>query len=219
MQAQAQAQAQAVAEAERLRLEREKQEAELEALHAALRTVIEDVKNANQFEAIQVALENLSRHPLCTAGDGSTRTTVAKTVEVAKGEMKRLEHMWQLKKSVEKLNQKTIAEIKSFNIPLPEIEKTMRAVFLLLGCAPKDIATWMNIKVMIGKTGKDSLKRRISSYVASADAAPASSVASARKLLGDIAVERIAEVSAGAFTFYGWATGVVSELDTNAHPH
>ena len=95
----------------------------------------------------------------------------------------------------------------------------MRSVFLLLGEKRKDIDTWKKIKVMIGKTGKESLKRKISSYVASADAAPVSSVALARKLLGGIALERIAEISEGAFTFFGWATGVISEIETRSHPH
>ena len=37
------------------------------------------------------------------------------------------------KKAIAELNQKTIAEIKSLQIPLKEIEQVMRAVFLLLG--------------------------------------------------------------------------------------
>ena len=43
----------------------------------------------------------------------------------------------------------------------------MRSVFLLLGEKRKDIDTWMKIKVMIGKTGKERLKRRITEFVPS----------------------------------------------------
>lgn len=134
--------------------------------------------------------------------------------------MKRLEWIWQLKRVIQNLNQKTIAEIKSFNIPLPEIQIVMRSVFLLLGDSPKTIATWMDIKVMIGKTGKESLKRRISTYVVAFSTASSASVALASKLLQGIEVNRIAEVSKGCMAFYAWATGCLEEIErTGCGPH
>ena len=102
-------------------------------------------------------------------------------------------------------------QIKSFQIPLEEIEHVMRAVFLLLGDAPSEISAWKGIKVAIGRTGKKSLKRRILEFVPS-NPLPKASLVQARKLMDGVAVDRITEVSQGTTVFYAWVSGVLDEM-------
>ena len=105
-------------------------------------------------------------------------------------------------------------QIKSFQIPLKEIEHVMRAVFLLLGDPPSEISTWKGIKVAIGRTGKKSLKRRILEFVPANPLAQAS-LTQAHKLMGGVAVDRITEVSQGTTVFYAWVSGVLEELENS----
>ena len=88
----------------------------------------------------------------------------------------------------------------------------MRAVFLLLGDPPKDISDWKGIRVAIGRTGQQSLKRRILEFVAS-NSIPKASLMQARSLIDGVAVERIREVSQGTTVFYAWASGVLNECE------
>ena len=54
------------------------------------------------------------------------------------------------------LNNQTIAEIKSFKIPLHDVEITLRALFLLLGSDLQDLLSWQNIRTELNHTGTGS---------------------------------------------------------------
>jgi hypothetical protein len=194
---------------------REKWLGEVDQLRAALEGAMGDVKNPKQFVAVNKTLKQLLAHPLFE-GDASGQTGevegISELVRSARELIKKLERMWTLKKAIQDLNQKTIAEIKSFQIPLEEIEHVMRAVFLLLGDAPSEISAWKGIKVAIGRTGKKSLKRRILEFVPS-NPLPKASLVQARKLMDGVAVDRITEVSQGTTVFYAWVSGVLDEME------
>ena len=55
-------------------------------------------------------------------------------------------------------------KIRSMNEPPSEIKDIMKAVFVLLGEAPSKLETWTGIRALIGKTGPDSLRRRICEF-------------------------------------------------------
>jgi hypothetical protein len=174
-----------------------------------------DIQNINQYTLVDKALTNLIAHSLFD-GDSTGKTGgvdgIPELVQGARALIIKLERLWLLKKAIAELNQKTIAEIKSFQIPLKEIEQVMRAVFLLLGDPAKEISTWKAIKVAIGRTGKQSLKRRIHEFVPSS-LIPKRSLALARKLIGGVEPERISEVSVGTTAFYAWVSGVLEHLE------
>lgn len=50
------------------------------------------------------------------------------------------------------------------NEPPSEIKDIMKAVFVLLGEAPSKLETWTGIRALIGKTGPESLRRRICEF-------------------------------------------------------
>ena len=55
-------------------------------------------------------------------------------------------------------------KIRSMNEPPSEIKDIMKAVFVLLGEAPSKLETWTGIRALIGKTGPESLRRRICEF-------------------------------------------------------
>ena len=76
-----------------------------------------DVKNPKQFVHVSNTLKQLLAHPLFE-GDSTGRTGdvdgIPEIVEAARTLIKKLERMWTLKKAIQDLNQKTIAEVSLF---------------------------------------------------------------------------------------------------------
>lgn len=81
----------------------------------------------------------------------------------------------------------------------------MIATYLLLNYPEKDLLNWRNMQALLGKTGKDGLKRQVTSLdplhvdMAKADFA-------FDKYLKETDLETIRDVSAGAATFYVWVS-------------
>ena len=61
---------------------------------------------------------------------------------------------------------------------------------------------WKNVQALIGKIGKESLKRRI--QVLNVNKLKEDTVNRAKRLLEDIRLEDVVVISAGAATFYSW---------------
>ena len=55
-------------------------------------------------------------------------------------------------------------KIRSLNEPPSEIKDIMKSVFILLGEAPSKLESWTGIRALIGKTGQESLRRRICEF-------------------------------------------------------
>ena len=75
---------------------------------------MDDVKNPKQFVVVNKALKRLLDHPLFE-GDATGQTGgadgVPELIVSARQLVKKLERMWTLKKAIQDLNQKTIAEV------------------------------------------------------------------------------------------------------------
>ena len=67
---------------------------------------------------------------------------------------------------------------------------------------------WKNVQALIGKTGKQSLKRRI--QILDVNKLKEETVKKAKELLKDIKLEDVVTISAGAATFYSWVSMVAS---------
>jgi hypothetical protein len=132
-------------------------------------------------------------------------------IEHKTGKMqRRLAVLEKLRMLIAKLNNRTIAELKSFRNPDIDIVDVMRATFALLGEEEGAIETWKDIKVLIGKTGKLGLKRRIAQHrMADVDAARADYALHELLMIKD--VDHIHSKSEGAAVFYAWCKGVLDE--------
>nr|CAB3262711.1 uncharacterized protein LOC100182150 [Phallusia mammillata] len=132
--------------------------------------------------------------------------------EVAQADelLERLKRIERLRSEVLELKQSTIAEIRSYQKPMPVIHQVMTATYLLLGVPEKETKKWTTIQTLLGKTGREGLKRRISQCnINDITAAVASR---ARDIMGDVDLEAIRDVSAGAATFFVWVEGMIEEV-------
>ena len=175
-----------------------------------LETELGDTNNPDQFAVVSSALAVMLENDLCDS-TGNEEELVSR----ARVLLETLHRLWLLKKAVADLNQKTIAEIKSFNEPLQEVIVVMRVVFLLLGHSRNELSEWKKIRAWIGKTGKVSLKRRIANFVVpnvGEFGIKESTVKFATDEISKVHLDRIQDISIGAMVFYSWASGVLDEL-------
>uniref|UniRef100_H2Z7K6 Dynein heavy chain coiled coil stalk domain-containing protein n=1 Tax=Ciona savignyi TaxID=51511 RepID=H2Z7K6_CIOSA len=127
----------------------------------------------------------------------------------------RLRHLERLRSEVLELKQSTIAELRSYKQPIPVIHNVMKATYMLLGVPENETKKWSSIQTLLGKTGKDGLKRRISTFKETS--VTLEIARRAKHLIGqEEDLESIRDVSAGAATFYLWVTGMVEEVLHNA---
>merc|ERR1711865_814533 len=175
----------------------------------ALETALEDTNNPDQCAVVSSALTAMLENDLCDL-TGNEKELVSR----ARVDLETLHRLWLLKKAVADLNQKTIAEIKSFNEPLQEVIVVMRVVFLLLGQSRNELSEWKQIRAWIGKTGKLSLKRRIANFTVPNGefGIKESTVKFATDEISTVHIDRIQDISVGAMVFYSWASGVLDEL-------
>lgn len=91
----------------------------------------------------------------------------------------------------------------------------MIATYLLLSYPEKELLNWKNMQALLGKTGKEGLKRQVTSLdplrvdMNKADYA-------FDKYLRETDLETIRDTSAGAATFYVWATNMIEEVHSVA---
>merc|ERR1712072_1509282 len=114
---------------------------------------------------------------------------------------------------IKELNNRTIAEIKSFKKPPEDVIKVMRAVMLCVGTPPKEVADWSGIKLWLGKTGKMSIKRRIQTLDITVLKQKKRIVKVIEKLIQSVHIDTVQKTSKGASVFYAWCSGVLMDVD------
>ena len=118
-----------------------------------------------------------------------------------------------------RLNPSTIAELHSYIKPPDEVSTVMRATFLLLGNSEKEIQVrstdrpeqrpmylfiqeWPQIQNLLGRFGKDSVRRRC--YELNPLAIPVDKAREAKDILRNYDLIRVSEISVGLSAFYCW---------------
>ena len=136
----------------------------------------------------------------------------AELIELRTGKvLRKLAVLEQLRKLIAKLNNRTIAELKSYRTPDPDVVSCMRATYTLLGEATANLEDWKAIKTLIGKTGKLGLKRRITLFSLSTDVTEENADVALNELLMIKDVDAIHTKSKGAAVFYAWCKGILDE--------
>ncbi|CAF3687888.1 unnamed protein product [Adineta steineri] len=120
----------------------------------------------------------------------------------------KIEHM---KIRVLRLNQSTIAELHSYTKPPDEVYTVMRATFLLLGHTDKEIQDWTQIQNLLGRLGKDSVRRRC--YELSPLQILVDKAHEAKDILRNYDLIRVSEISIGLAAFYSWAVTMIEERE------
>ncbi|EDO47477.1 predicted protein, partial [Nematostella vectensis] len=117
----------------------------------------------------------------------------------------RLRRLERIRAEILELKQSVISEIRSYSNPPPAVHKVMIAVYLLLGYKEKPLLEWKHMQALLGKTGKEGLKRQVTTLdplkveMEQADYADSS-------YLNELDLEIIRDISAGAATFYAWVS-------------
>ncbi|XP_052213451.1 uncharacterized protein LOC127832191 isoform X2 [Dreissena polymorpha] len=135
-------------------------------------------------------------------------------VTLARSLLDRLKKLQRLLHAVLALDQSTILEIRGYSAPPIIVKTVMMATLLLLGHWEEDTKTWKNVQTLLGRTGKESLKRQIQEF--QLETCPLEVAMGARDLLKEFSIEQVRLVSAGCATFYIWVKGVVEELEKRA---
>ncbi|XP_076472308.1 uncharacterized protein LOC143301800 [Babylonia areolata] len=130
----------------------------------------------------------------------------------AKHIQERLQMVEKLLHGVRSLNQQTVTEIRHYAHPPAIVHSVMMATLLLLGHFEEETEDWSRVQVIIGRTGKESLKRRCEEF--NMDAVALDVALGSRELLKNISMEQVRKVSAGAAAFYVWTKGMVDEMET-----
>ena len=120
----------------------------------------------------------------------------------------RLRRLERIRQEILELKQSTISEIRSYQNPPPAVHQVMIATYLLLGYKEKPLKEWKNMQALLGKKGKEGLKRQVTSL----DPVKVSdSVAdyTEEHYLKEHQMDTIRDVSAGAATFYVWVSGKI----------
>ncbi|XP_078601809.1 uncharacterized protein LOC144876439 [Branchiostoma floridae x Branchiostoma japonicum] len=126
----------------------------------------------------------------------------------------KIKRLDKLRHAIMAMNQATIAEIKTYNNPPPAVYKVMMATFLLLGNTMAQVNDWVSLLALIGKTGRQSLKRRVKNCEP-ANISP-ETAEEAKHCLGDLSLDGVRDQSSGAATFYVWSVGTISEVEEMA---
>lgn len=139
---------------------------------------------------------------------------VAREVAVAKQLLERIRKLQKLLHAILDMEQSTIAEMRSYAKPPAIVKRVMMATLLLLGHFEEETNSWKTIQQILGRTGKESIKRMIGEF--KIEECPLEVAMGAKDFLRDFTIEQVRLVSAGAATFYVWVKGVVLELETRA---
>ncbi|OWF45838.1 Kyphoscoliosis peptidase [Mizuhopecten yessoensis] len=174
---------------------------EVEVVDDSLFRDIEEVR-----KQLESAIEEKKLEPLENSVDlvetKKYERYMPQEMRMAKDLIARLRKIQELLHAVMALEQPTIAEIRSFSSPLPEIHNVMKATLLLLGNFEDETKQWKNVQAIIGRTGKESLKRRINEF--DINTLPLDVALGAKKMIGKTDLADIKTTSQGAATFYVW---------------
>ncbi|KAK3600386.1 hypothetical protein CHS0354_016002 [Potamilus streckersoni] len=187
---------------------------ELEKAERLLKELMskDDLRNAmskREIEELEKAINIVKKHGL--------EKQLARELIEAEKILSRLRKLERIRHEILELKQATVAEIRSYQNPPPVVHTVMTVTFLLLGHSEKETKEWKSVQALVGKTGKESLKRRCTTL--NADSVPVPTAKRAKDLLDKYELDDVRDVSAGAATFYVWCTAMIEEaIDRKENP-
>ncbi|XP_060077748.1 trichohyalin-like [Ylistrum balloti] len=154
-----------------------------------------------EIEDLEKAIQTVKKHGF--------EVQLAKELAEANQLLVRLRRLERIRHEILELKQSTVAEIRSYQTPPLLVHTIMTATFLLLGHKEKETKDWKAVQALVGKTGKESLKRRC--VECKPEAIPIAAAKRAKTLLNKFELDEVRDVSAGAATFYVFSTTMIEE--------
>eukprot|EP00058_Branchiostoma_floridae_P002746 XP_002588234.1 hypothetical protein BRAFLDRAFT_124701 [Branchiostoma floridae] len=124
--------------------------------------------------------------------------------------LKTLKHLEKLRHEVLEMKQSTVAEIRNYGHPPPQVHTVMISTYLMLGTPEKETQNWQAVQALMGKTGKQGIKRMVAEC--DPDMIPRDKAERAAKLLSEFDLAQVRDVSAGAATFYVWVKQTCDDI-------
>ncbi|KAJ8034092.1 hypothetical protein HOLleu_24518 [Holothuria leucospilota] len=121
-----------------------------------------------------------------------------------------LKRLKRLRDEILNLKQSTVAEIRSYSKPPPQVHKVMTATYMLLGNKESELKDWKKMQALIGKTGKDGLKRRVMEK--DPNQIKLETAKKVKSILSEFDLEQVRDVSAGAAVFFAWSSATEEDV-------
>ncbi|KAL4227492.1 hypothetical protein ACF0H5_012936 [Mactra antiquata] len=170
---------------------------------AKLHRDIQDAMDRQDLDLLEKALHS--------ASDTTIRRHLGNLHVQAEAMRSRLRRLKRLRHEVLGMDQKTISEIRSYPKPPVAVHAVMAATFLLLGNREAEMKKWSKIQALISKHGRESLKRRVADF--KPGVVPPAILKRVHEILSRYDLETVQITSAGAATFYQWASTMAGEAD------
>jgi len=127
--------------------------------------------------------------------------------------IRRQKELDEMLQEISEMKGATIAEIKSFAQPVPEVFAVMKATYILLGEDEDTMENWSAIRSMMCKTGKNSIRRRIQDFDIKSLRTRYRAVKDAKILCQPQSLATVREASLGAGTFFSWCMVTLNAVD------
>ena len=155
--------------------------------------------SSNQPQVIQNTINAVTLHGF--------ENDLQDILEEARKEIARLQKFVKLRHEIMDLNQQALAEVKSYKEPKPAVFDIFYATYRLLGESKTNLNDWASISGLLGKLGKDNIRRRIVNFTSS-DVGP-ELMQEVRAILSKYSLDELKVTSVAVAAFYVWAMGVV----------
>ena len=148
-------------EEERIAEENRKEEQRLkEEKRLAALAKLEEIKLSLQTAIAEKDINKLKKS-ISDVEENNLVEDLADLHKQATALLERLQKIEKIKKNIQELKRPLIAELKSMASPPVDVHRSMTAAFLLMGENLKYLKEWNNIVILLNKTGRDSVKRRV----------------------------------------------------------
>uniref|UniRef100_H2Z6E4 Uncharacterized protein n=1 Tax=Ciona savignyi TaxID=51511 RepID=H2Z6E4_CIOSA len=136
---------------------------------------------------------------------------LAVEVKQAKRMKKELEYLEKVRREVLNLNQGRVSEIRSYSSPPPGVYAVMKAVYLILGYDTAYLQKWTTIQSLMGKSGKEGLRRRIKEIDPRTVNLEKAQIAFS--IIEQFDLAAVQELSLGLSLFYSFVRSVIDEVE------
>ena len=175
----------------------------VEVIESATCSILEKELRNHCLDTLRKAVEN-SKGKIILFNELSDSDDLEKLLQKCAKLEKHLEEVDKLKELINSLNREKVAEIVSYSKPSQITIDVLKSVLYLLGEKKKTCKDWKKIRALIGKTGKDSIQRRISEFK-NADHIDPKAKLKIQENLAELDVEAVEDISKVLAIFYAWA--------------
>jgi len=173
------------------------------------------------IEQIKVVVETINVSDCTTilkAYDSQMAQALAEELESFKKRcdnvLAKLEDIDLMKTEIEILPQEKIVEIKTISGTEPQVENIMRATFLLLGESPDSLTSRSDIRVLLGKLNKKSVKYRVENFEISSLDGKYKTVKAAKEICNAESLEQVKSLSSGTAIFLTWCNAIINAVES-----